>query len=244
MMLTVAGWAMAMGGFAVALLVLREHAAQIDVIQRTCHELRGPLTVARLGLALGLRNGSLSAERLRAIDFELSRAGLAIDDLAGGRRTEARSREWVDLRELLADSVEAWRPAAEAAGVAIELTWRGAPAGVVGDRLRIAQATDNLIANAIEHGQGTVRVSGRLHVGRVRLEVVDSGRGLTSPLSELGRSARRGRRGRGLGLAIAGDIVQAHGGTLASGPSDAGARFVIDLPAAPPDASKVEPPVA
>ena len=76
------------------------------------------MTRLRLGLQLGATAGELSASRLRAIDLELGRAALALEDLdevrarADGRVAPARGRStWA---ELVADSVEAWRPAASA----------------------------------------------------------------------------------------------------------------------------------
>ena len=52
----------------------------------------GPLTAARLGLALGIRNGRMHAFSARAIDLELERAGLALDDLAQLRQRRGVAR--------------------------------------------------------------------------------------------------------------------------------------------------------
>jgi signal transduction histidine kinase len=237
-MLTLAGWAMAVSAFVMTLIVLHERAQRLEATERACHELRGPLTAARLGLALGLRTGELTRERMRAIDLELGRAGLAVEDLAGvGAGRGPILRERVDIPELVDESAEAWRAAAHSVGVSIESAWRGPPGVVLGDRLRIAQATGNLIANAIEHGRGPIGVSGRLHGDVVRIEVVDHGPGLPAPLVKVTRHARHGRKGRGRGLALAASIVEAHGGRLACAPSDHGARLVIELPTAVEDAA-------
>jgi signal transduction histidine kinase len=111
----------------------------------------------------------------------------------------------------------------------------GGASVVLGDRLRIAQATGNLIANAIEHGGGDVEVRGGEQRDGVWIEVIDDGPGLPAPVTELARRARRGhghgdRRGRGRGLAIAAAVAEAHGGRLASAPCDRGARVVLKLP--------------
>jgi signal transduction histidine kinase len=108
---------------------------------------------------------------------------------------------------------------------------------VAGNRLRLAQATGNLIANGIEHGGGTVEVRGRRHDRVVRIEVVDEGPGLAAPLEELAQRARRpGRmrpdRSRGHGLAVAAAVALTHGGRLFAAPSDRGARLVLELPLA------------
>jgi signal transduction histidine kinase len=193
------------------------------------------LSAARLGVELGLRSGGLSPVRLRAIELELDRATLALGELGGARAAAVHGH--VDLRALVADSVEAWRPAADTAGVDLRMSWTAAEAAVVGDRLRLAQATGNLIANAIEHGGGPVEVRGRLEGSSVRIEVIDGGAGLVAPLDELARRARRrawlgGDRTRGHGLAVAAAVAAAHGGRLAAAPCDRGARLVLELPVA------------
>ncbi len=104
------------------------------------------------------------------------------------------------------------------------------PATVVSaDPLRIAQAVANLVANAAEHGGGVVRVRVRGTGERVRIEVADDGPGLPAAVAELAR-ARTGRRGHG--LAIAAGIAEQSGGRLSALPARAGARLVLDLPAA------------
>ncbi len=245
-----AGWIAALLTAVMALLARRTLGTRMERVARACHELRGPITAARLGLELGTRAGELSPARLRAIDSELGRAALALDDLARVRgpmrRPELGLRglaglgacaeppglgrvEPVDLVGLLSDSVEAWRPAAAAAGKTVRLRCPSAVGYVSGDRLRLAQATGNLIANAIEHGGGEVDVRASFDRG-ARIEVVDDGPGLPAPVGELARRARNGRGSRGRGLAIAVSIAAAHGGRLRAAPADRGARLVLELP--------------
>jgi signal transduction histidine kinase len=246
--ITLGGWLAAGLAAAVALAIWRMLRARLEAVATACHELRGPLTAARLGLALGDRVGELTPARLRAVELELARASLAVDDLAGGRGWRESNGEdgVVDLGQLLADSVEAWRAAGARAGVGLVAHWSGPPARLVADRARLAQAVGNLIANAIEHGGGEVEVRGHVEGAAARIEVRDRGPGLTAPLAGLGRRAppRRGcltrsrswrdrgqRRGRGLAIAAA--IAAGHGGRLAVAPSECGARLVLELPLAP-----------
>jgi signal transduction histidine kinase len=116
----------------------------------------------------------------------------------------------------------------------LALQWSGDSARVWGERLRLAQATGNLIANAIEHGGGEINVRGGRDSGRsiVRIEVLDAGPGLPAPVADLARRPRGGRGTRGRGLAIAATIARDHGGRLAAAPSERGARLVLELPAA------------
>lgn len=224
------GWLVAIACGAAAVAARRELAARTEAVANACHELRGPLTSARLGLELGARLGRLSGAQVRAIELELKRAGLALEDF-GAHTREERASEWVGVGELVADSVEAWRPAASASGCRLGFRWHGDEGWVIGDRLRLAQATGNLIANAIEHGGGSIAVVGRFQGGVVRVEVTDSGPGLPAPVADLVRRAGRHQGARGRGLAIVSRIAGAHGGRLAAAPAARGARIVLALPA-------------
>jgi signal transduction histidine kinase len=234
-MRVVGGWLVASLAVFSGLIVRRSTELRMEAVAQACHELRGPLAAARLGLELGVRVGELSPAQLRALDLELGRASLALDDLAavGLRARDGSVRQEVDVAELLTDSVEAWRPSAAARGVALALEWSGVPARVWGERLRLAQATGNLIANAIEHGGGEISVRGSLasEHHRVRIEIVDAGPGLPAPVAELARRPRGGRGPRGRGLAIAATVARDHGGRLAAAPSERGAKLVLELPA-------------
>ena len=238
--LAITGWLSAALALLIGVGARRSRGETMEVVARACHELRGPVTAARLGLQLEARCAERSPARLRAIDLELGRAALALDDLSaiGGRHAPIRGWERVDVPELLTDSVEAARVTVadpDDAGentVEIRLIWVGAPASVWGNRLRLAQATRNLIANAVEHGGGLVEVRGRRDGSRLRVQVTDGGPGLPAPVAELIRRPRGGRGARGRGLAIAAGVAREHGGGLAAAPSERGARLVLDLPAA------------
>jgi signal transduction histidine kinase len=213
-------------------IVQREALARSEAVTRACHELRGPLAAARLGLALGSRGTRLSPAQLRAIDSELGRATLALDDLAKVRERRGRADDvgMVDLCALLADSVEAWRASARAAGVALRFGERPPVALVKGERTRLAQAAGNLIANAIEHGGRQVRIDVSVTGGVVSVGVCDDGPGLPDAIAVLARRARRGRGTRGRGLAIAAGIAAVHGGRLRALPVERGAHLALELP--------------
>jgi signal transduction histidine kinase len=204
----------------------------LALVAQASHELRGPLQAALLGLH-GLEDPGDGA-RLAAIESELRRAARAVEDLsvaASGRRAPECASE-VELGGLLADAAVAWELLAAHRGVDLVVEPPAAALVVRADRLRIVQALANLVANAVEHGGGEVRVRAREVEGRARVEVTDGGSGLPAPLPVL-VAAARGRRGRrGHGLALAGMIARRHGGRLVTAPSPRGARLVLELPLA------------
>ena len=202
---------------------------------RAGHEVRGPLSAAQLAL-----DGLEPSARVEAIGLELRRAALALDDLTGASRRYVVAS--VDVAELLSDAAPAWHALAAACDVTLAV--EPGDAHVVGDRLRLAQACGNLVANAIEHGATRdddlepadprlVRVRSYTLGGRVRIEVRDSGRGLPAPVDDLVVAARGRRSARGHGLAIAAAVAERHGGRLASLPATRGAHLVLELPEAP-----------
>ncbi|MEA2194260.1 MAG: hypothetical protein QOG42_694, partial [Solirubrobacteraceae bacterium] len=133
--------------------------------------------------------------------------------------------------ELLEEQFHGWAPVAGAFDSVVALGCLLPGAIVVGDRLRLAQAVSNLIANALEHAPGAIELSAR-HVGprHARIEVIDEGPGLPIPLAQLTRRARGGRGRRGRGLAIAAQIAERHRGRLVAEPAPQGTRIGIELP--------------
>jgi signal transduction histidine kinase len=214
----------------------RRLALRSEAVARACHELRGPLTAARLGLDLGTRGHPLSAAHIRAIGSELGRAALAVDDLAHPDRAQPAAGEaaWVDLRSLLTDSVNAWRASAQAAGVELQFRDTAAAVLVRGQHLRLAQAAGNLIANAIEHGGGTVTVGVSVAQPWAQITVRDDGPGLPDSVPALTQRARRGAGARGRGLAIVTGIAAVHGGRLRALTVDRGTHLALELPVADP----------
>jgi len=181
---------------------------------RARHEVRGPLAIARVALG-GLERSA----RVEAIDLELRRAAMALDDTGGQRGVEL-----VDIGRLLSDAAPAWTALAEEHGAALVV--EPASSLVAGDRLRLAQACANLVTNAIEHGGGHVRV----RVDGTRVIVADDGPGLPAPLPALIAAARGRRSHRGHGLAIAAAIARHHRGRLLARPAERGAQLVLELP--------------
>jgi signal transduction histidine kinase len=215
-----AGWVAAGIAAAMMIAVRRMLGSRMEAVARACHELRGPLTAARLGLSLG-------------------RATLALQDLDDFGRASPRMRELekLDVLELMIDCKHASFGLADFMGATMMGSWDGPRVSVWGDRLRLAQALGNLISNAIEHGGGLVHVCGVVGQATVRIEVSDEGPGLPAPVAELSRRKRRGGCARGRGLAIVTAIAEAHGGRVVTAPADRGARVILELPLPPAPAA-------
>lgn len=104
------------------------------------------------------------------------------------------------------------------------------------DADRLAQVVSNLIANALEHGDDPIEVSGRADGDQVVLEVRNPGdlasgsiSQIFDPFVSLG-TTRAGRRGLGLGLYIVREVARAHGGTVDAGSDDGTTTFRVRLP--------------
>jgi signal transduction histidine kinase len=193
--------------------VLRERAARI------AHEVRQPLSAAQLALHGAARRGEVGPTLVAALELELRRAAFALTDARASQPGD------VDLHDLLDCQVRTWREVAAAHGATLCLEPGAATAVVHADALRLAQATSNVVANAIEHGGGEVVVRTRQLPGdRVRVEVSDGGPGLPASIAEL---SRRPRGGRGRGLAITSAVLAHCGGRVSSLPTG----VAIDLPA-------------
>jgi two-component system OmpR family sensor kinase len=116
---------------------------------------------------------------------------------------------------------------------------------VTGDRARLRQVVDNLLANIREHTGPATRVTIRVEASRrdVVLVVADDGPGMTGADAarafdrfwQVAATEEHPRRGTGLGLAIVADLVAAHGGDVALDTAPgSGTRVIIRLPAADP----------
>jgi two-component system sensor histidine kinase BaeS len=210
------------------------------------HELRTPLTVIQGNLE-GMIDGVYPADEahLAPILDETRVLSRLIDDLRTLSLTESGAlrlhREPTDLGALVTETVASFRAQANAGGVTLEAETRADLPPVYLDPARIREVLENLIANAIRYtpAGGTVRVrcssaSGAGGRGSVAVAVTDTGRGIApSDLPRIfDRFYRAGdSRGMGLGLAIAKDLIEAHGGEVEarSAPGD-GTTIEVRLP--------------
>jgi len=220
------------------------------------HELRTPLASIRGYAELfrmgATRDGVETETAMRRIEDESKRMGILVEDLL----TLARLDEAPELRrgpvDLVALAQDAVNDAhATAPERPITLSAPGA-AFVSGDPHQLRQVLANLLRNALVHtpAETSIEVSVEQSDNDVTVSVRDHGPGLPGGSSERlfdrfwraegGRE--RGRAGAGLGLAIAGGVVDAHGGRIsARNASGGGAMFVVALPKSPPPQPSVAP---
>jgi signal transduction histidine kinase len=187
-------------------------------LNRALHELRRPLQ------ALALTPASSGKTPVPAA-AELALAALEdLDHEINGSQRALSSRP-VSCRALVESAVERWRGPAAEARRSLELRCRAGTAMAMVDPRRVAQALDNLLANAIEHGGLRVRVEAAIGARHVRISV--SNTALRTPVQ-----ARRDPR-RGHGLRVVASIAAAHGGRfLVQHPAGAWVA-VLELPLAP-----------
>jgi signal transduction histidine kinase len=209
-------------------------------------------------LLLEERVGGLTSkqqELLIAARDDSDRLNQIIENLLDMGRMES-GRVGMDLRPVPADQVvrEAVEPAAAAyqdKGVELDADVPADAPDVMADDTRVGHVLSNLLSNALRYTPpgGRVRVAATVEPGFVRFTVEDTGPGIPSQYQ--GRVFERffrapgqsGGTGAGLGLAIAREIVGAHGGSIGvDGAEGGGARFSFTLPRADrPPASPATP---
>ena len=227
------------------------------LLSTVSHELRTPLTSARmaLGLLTGDRVGSLSERQsklLKAARQDVERLYRIIENLLNASRIEAGVANVqprpMPARELIALAVDPLRQAAVDRGLQLELDVPDELPSAWADPSNIGYALGNLVANAIEYtpAGGTIRVWASEEEQSLCFGVDDTGPGIPPEYAarlfdKFFRLPRdRGRRGAGLGLSIARQIIEAHGGRIEFAPrAGGGSSFRFTLPTAPPTATRV-----
>jgi two-component system, OmpR family, sensor kinase len=208
------------------------------------HELRTPLSILKAELDLALTRARAPEEleaALQSASEETDRLARLAEDLlvlsrarADGLRIYRRS---TPLQELLDRACAGHRARASERSAQIECL--APPVVIPVDPMRLRQALDNLLDNAIRHGPdtgGRIRVEAAVSGGVVTVTMENSGPGFDGDLlprafEPFVRGGRNGAShpGAGLGLAIVRAVAQAHGGTATAENVPGGARLTMTL---------------
>ncbi len=217
------------------------------LVADVAHELRTPLSNIQ-GYLEAVKDGVLEAdeETIDTIHGQARQLSRLVEDLrvlamaeSGALRLDLAE---TSVGELLRRTADAFMPRAASRGVSLRVQAdEGAPP-VMADRARIEQVVGNLIDNAVTHSPdgGSVSLTcERSNDGGVRVTVADDGPGIPPEEAEavferfyrVDPSRSRATGGAGLGLTIARQMIEAHGGRIRLEPSEGGgSRFVFELP--------------
>jgi PAS domain S-box-containing protein len=232
-----------------------------EFIATLAHELRNPLAPIQAGLELMRISPAfpLPLSRTREImSRQMSHLVRMIDDLLDVSRISTGKIELQRRRLLLADvidsALETHRPRIEQSGHTLELSLPREALAVDGDPVRLAQVLGNLLDNAAKYTPdgGRIRVEAGRDGGDAVVRVIDNGIGIEAGMltqvfdlfAQAPDAQARREGGVGIGLAIARQLAQMHGGTLgahSAGPGQ-GSTFTLRLPLAQGEPGPAAPP--
>ncbi len=225
-----------------------DHRRKDQFLAMLGHELRNPLAALVNGVELLEQAGGPGIEPLRCMMArQTGRMTAMLDQLLDVARVISGklelAREAADIAESARSAVESVKPLLEAAGH--ELAVSLPPAGAVlvhGDAARLAQVTENLLANAAKYTDDGGRIQLTLEAtdDTVELSVRDNGIGVEPDLlphifdlfTQAPSGLHRAKGGLGLGLPLVRNLVQMHGGSVEAFSAGAGkgTEMVVTLP--------------
>lgn len=229
-----------------AAAVAREDELRRRLVADVAHEVRTPLAILR-GATEALVDRVIEPDdaALRSLHDEVLRLTHLVGDLETLAAADAAGlhldRHDIDLATVARAVVDLASPAAEAAGLQIAADL--SPAPVHADEARVRQVITTLAANAIAYtpAGGSITVRTGASEGRAFVEVSDTGPGIEpADLPHLfdrfyRGAAARGTAGSGIGLAIANELVGAHGGAItATNRPGGGSTFRAEMRAESP----------
>lgn len=213
------------------------------LIATAAHEIRSPLASV-LGFSRTLRNrwSQLREDQkqwmLEAVETDADRLSRLVTELLDISRIDTGRlvlhKRPLDLRELVTERVDrlvrGGRPKDR-----FQVVNEARDLPLWGDSDRLAQVIDNLLDNAIRHGEG--QVTARLHTDgtHTHLDISDEGPGIspaahTLVFTRFWQADSRRRNGTGLGLYVVRGLVEAHGGQVAVLGRDHGTTLRVSLP--------------
>lgn len=221
-----------------------------EFISNISHELKTP--IATVGVAIealkdfhAMDDAQKTREYLDISSHELQRLGLMVDkvlrlSLFEQQQTQL-NKESFDLKELVAEVLDAMKPQFEKAGAVVDLIPEGDHFMIQADKLHLTSVVYNLVDNALKYSTDTPRI--RLALARqrdvFRLTVSDNGIGIAKEYKNkvfdkffrVPTGNRHAVKGYGLGLSYVAEIIQRHQGYIevVSEPGH-GSSFIVYIP--------------
>jgi signal transduction histidine kinase len=222
-----------------------------EFLATLAHELRNPLTPIRNSLHL-LRlaggEGEVAEQAHEMMERQVALMVRLVDDLLEVARITTGKieirKQHVDLAAAVLSAVETSRPLIEAGGHELTIELPPEPLILEADPMRLAQVLANLLNNAAKYTDegGHIWLAARREGPRVVLSVRDNGAGIPTEMlprvfdlfTQVDRTYRRAQGGLGIGLTLARNLVELHGGTIearSDGPGK-GSEFIVRMPLA------------
>jgi signal transduction histidine kinase len=248
---------------------LRQQADRLSDVDRRkdeflamlAHELRNPLAPIRSGLDLLVLEGQCGAT-VDLMKQQVEHLVRLVDDLLDvSRIMQGRihlRKEPLDVSAVIHRAVEMSRSLIDGHSQQFHLSLPSdtGPVWVEGDAVRLTQVVTNLLNNAVKYTDqgGQIWLAVERAEGMVRISVRDDGIGIDPAFlprifelfSQASRSLDRSQGGLGIGLTLARNLVEMHGGTVTahSDGLGTGAEFVLSLPEMSPERVAALPPKA
>lgn len=211
-------------------------------IATAAHQLRTPLTALIVQISSAeTTSGQKRTANVEAANDSARKLARLLDQLLSDALVEHRSVlrkfERVDLRPIVEQIIRETVQVSQDSDM--RFTTKQESANVTGDPIMLSEAVKNIVQNAIIHGYGP---DGLVEISLVAMDdgyaiaVSDRGKGIDADssvsLAERFRSGTRDSGGAGLGVAIAKQVAESHGGRLSwSNRAGGGAEFVFWIPA-------------
>jgi signal transduction histidine kinase len=239
----------------ISLRQAKEHAESTDrakdhFLAVVSHELRTPLTpvlAATTGLQARTDLPADVGDELQMIRRNVELEARLVDDLLTLTRLHRGKiflhQETVDVSAIIRTAIDQSQDEIETKRLELKVDADGGESVIWADPTRFQQSVSNLLSNAVKFtpDKGTISIHTTSAGGKFRLEVSDTGVGiepdvlarLFNPFEQGEQTVTRKFGGLGLGLSIAKQFIELHGGTLtaASDGPGRGARFTIELDA-------------
>ncbi|WP_208866397.1 sensor histidine kinase [Paraburkholderia lacunae] len=220
-----------------------------QILAMVAHELRGPLTPLQLATQLIRRASADRPEVLRSIDMidrQITQIARLAEDLMDATRVDRGalrlSKVCVDVVAALAAPLTAAALAAAQRGQTLTVQIADRTLRIEGDPVRLAQAVDNLLHNAVKYTpiNGCITVNVLADGKDLVVSVKDNGLGISAALlphvfdlfAQSSRTIAASAGGLGVGLAVVKAVAESHGGTAtatSAGPGT-GSEFTLRLP--------------